>query len=156
MLVTMSAHPAPITKAHVAVFVAARHSSVRTALWKLLETEPGIEPLAAIAELGDLKRLLARLAPPVVVVDEAVLGDDGISGLEALVAGAPETAFIVVGLGEHPLYVTRAREAGAADYIRLDEAERLGDAVLAAAPMTSGRRRTGKRAMTVVPEPGAD
>jgi DNA-binding NarL/FixJ family response regulator len=116
----------------VTVFVAARHNSVRNALWKLLETEPGVEPVAASADLADLKRLLERAVPHVVVVDEAILGGDGISALSGLIASAPVTAFIVVGLGEHPRYLTRARETGAADYVRLDDAGRLTGAVLAA------------------------
>jgi DNA-binding NarL/FixJ family response regulator len=140
----------------VPVFVAARHMSVRTALRALLESEPRIEPLAAIADLGDLSRLLERLTPPVVVVDEAILGSDGISGLPDLIAIAPTTTFIVVGMGDHPAYVGRARGAGAADYVRLDDAERLGPSVLAAAPLTAGRRRTGRRAVSIVPSPGAD
>jgi DNA-binding NarL/FixJ family response regulator len=159
MLLTMSAHPTPIQPPAVPVFVAARHRSVRKALWTLLETEPCVEPVAGVADLGDLRRLLARVAPPVVVVDEAVLGSDGIHGLPELIAAAPGTAFVVVGLGDHEVYVTRAREAGAADYVRLDDAERLGRAVVAAmeasAPFTAGRRRTGSRAATAVPAPGA-
>ena len=125
MLVAMSARP-------VTVFVAARHNSVRNALSKLLETEPGVEPVAAIADLAGLTRLLERAVPQVVVVDEAILGGDGISALRGLVARAPVTAFIVVGLGDHPRYLTRARETGAVDYVRLDDAGRLTGAVLAA------------------------
>jgi chemotaxis response regulator CheB len=155
MIVTMSAQPTPTAGARVPVFVAARHNGVRNALWALLEMEPGIEPLAAIGDLADLTRLLARVAPPVVVVDEAILGRDGISWLPGLVATAPATAFVVVGLEDHPLYVTRAREAGAVDYVRLEDAERLRRVVLLA-PLTAGRRRTGRRAVTVVPAPGTD
>ena len=138
----------------VPVYRAAAHRSVRRALWRLLENEPRVEPLAAIADLADLRRLLKRVAPPVVVVDEAILGPDGIVALADLIADAPATAFVVVGMGEHPMYVTRAREAGAADYVRLDEAERLGRSVVeaseASAPLTAAGRRAGRRAMRVV------
>lgn len=155
----MSIQPTPIAPT-VPVFLAAAHRSVRRALRSLLDNEPGVEPLAEIADLADLRRLLQRVIPPVVVVDEAILGPDGIGALPDLVAEAPGAAFIVVGMGDHPLYVTRAREAGAADYVRLDEAERLGDAVVWAsersAPLAVGRRRTGSRAVTVVPAPGVD
>jgi DNA-binding NarL/FixJ family response regulator len=151
----MSAQPTPISSPRVPVFVAARHNSVRNALWVLLETEPEVEPLAAIADLADLTRLLERVAPPVVVVDEAILGSDGISELRGLVATAPATAFVVFGLGDHPMYCTRAREAGAAGYVRLEEAERLARSVVSAAS-TVGGRRAGSCAMTVVPAPGSE
>lgn len=140
-LVVMSAQPTAVTSARVPVLLAARHNSVRTALWAVLEADPHIEPLAAIADLADLTRLLERMAPPVVVVDEAVLGRDGISGLRELVATAPATAFVVVGLGEHPMYLTRAREAGAADYVRLEDAERLGSVVIPDHRRARGRSR---------------
>jgi hypothetical protein len=90
----------------------------------------------------------------------AILGPDGIAALPSLVAEAPAAAFVVVGMGDHRKYVTRAREAGAADYVRLDEAERLGRSVVqaseATAPLPAGRRRAGSRALIVVPAPGDD
>ena len=133
----MPTQPTPIPRT-VRVFLAVRHASLRNALWRLLETEPHVEPLAAIADLDDLTQLLARVTPPVVVVDEAILGVDGIRELPDLVAGAPATAFVVVGQGDHPAYVTRAREAGAADYVPVDEAERLGSVIEASSRSAGG------------------
>jgi len=159
MLVEMAAHPTHIPEAPVSVFIAARHEAIRTALWSLFQSEPGVEPLAATASAEDLARLLSTVSPAVVVVDESVLGSDGIAGLPAIAATAPQSAFIVVGMHDHPAYVTRAREAGAADYVRLDDADRLGRVVVEAGDRSTsfaaGRRRTGSRARTVVPAPGA-
>src|SRR5918994_4285761 len=104
-------HPEPVS-----VFVAARHDGVRAALWSLLDGEPGIEPLAATADAADLARLLGRVAPAVVVVDEALFADTGMGRLATLVAAAPRTAFIVVGMHDHPGYAARALEAGAGGY----------------------------------------
>lgn len=144
MLVEMSAQPAALSPAPVSVFLAIRHEGIRTALSGLLESEPGIEPLAATADAGDLLRL-RRVAPAVAIVDESVLGEGGIARLPLLVAAAPQTAFIVVGMYDQAAYVTHAREAGAVDYICLVEAERLGPAVLAVAARgqasTSSTRR---------------
>jgi DNA-binding NarL/FixJ family response regulator len=161
----MSAQPTPIAQPAVPVFIAARHESVRAALWKLLESEPGVEPLAAIAGLADLRRLLAHGAPAVVVVDEAILGPDRIAELPGLIAAAPLSAFIVIGMGEHAVYVTRAREAGAADYVPLDEAERLGRSVREAGGATPPAALTTREAAgapgrassagVAAPEPGA-
>jgi DNA-binding NarL/FixJ family response regulator len=142
MLDAMSAPPTPIERPDVAVFIAAAHPSVRRALWTLLECEPHVEPAAMLANLADLRRLLERVAPPVVIVDDGMLGRDGIAALPGLVVDAPAAAFIVVGMGEHPSYVRRAREAGATDYVRLDDAERLTVSVRAAseasAPFAAG------------------
>jgi DNA-binding NarL/FixJ family response regulator len=145
----------------VPVFIAVRHNSVREALWRLLEAEPGVEPLAATADLADTVRLLGTLAPAVVVLDESVLGDGGLRKLPTVAAAAPRTAFVVVGMHDHPRYVTWAREVGAADYVLLDEAaERLGRSVVEAAepsaPLRASRRRAGSRAVSVVPAPDAD
>jgi DNA-binding NarL/FixJ family response regulator len=156
----MSTQPTPIAHAAVPVFLAVAHRSARRALWLWLEAEPDVTPVAAAADLAHLRRLLRHAKPPVVIVDEAILGHDGIAALPDLVADAPATAFIVVGMADHPAYLARAREAGAADYVRLDEAERLVGSVVGAsessAASTPARRRTGSRAMTVVPAPGAD
>jgi DNA-binding NarL/FixJ family response regulator len=143
----------------VTVFIAARHDRVRAALWQLLEGEVGIEPLAATADLTDMVRLLGWLRPSVVVVEQSVLGDTGLDALSTLVQVAPEAAIIVVGMHDHPGYVAWARDAGAADYVCLDEAvDRLGPSVVDAAELGAavGRRSAGSRAVTVVPAPGAD
>ena len=157
MLVVMSATPASTRTAPVTVFLAIRHERLRAALWSLLETEPGIEPLAATADTGDLLRLVRRVAPAVAIVDESVLGDQGVARLPQLVAAAPQTAFVVVGMYDQSTYATRAREAGAVDYVCLDDADRLGRSVLEASERSAPfRRRTGNRAVRVVPSPGAE
>ena len=126
----------------------------------LLDEDARTEPVAAPADAPDLRRLLDRVAPAVVVVDESILGGGGSRELSALAGAGPRTAFIVVGMHEHPAYLARRRAAGAADYVRLDEAERLAGSVVSAtgssAPFTAGRRRTGSRALSVVPSPGSD
>ena len=114
----------------VTVFVAARHDRVRSALWSLLAAEPGIRPVAATADFGDLMRLLGSVSPAVVVADEAVFGYADTRRLRELAQVAPR--LVVVGMQDHPGFVSRAREAGAADYVRLDEPERLAEAVLEA------------------------
>jgi DNA-binding NarL/FixJ family response regulator len=129
MLSGMSSHALSIDESPVTVFLAITHAGMRTALWSLLEDEPGIELLAATANAGDLLRLVRRVAPAVAIVDESVFGERGTARLPELAAAAPQTVFIVVGMYDQPAYVARAREFGAVDYICLDEAERLGRSV---------------------------
>ena len=104
-------------------------------------------------------RLLGWLRPAVVVVEQSVLGIPGLDALATLVEVAPQAAFIVVGMHDHPGYVAWARDAGAVDYVCLDEAvDRLGPSVVEAAeprvPVDVARRTAGSRAITVVPAPG--
>lgn len=156
----MSVQPLTLRRPPVSVFIAAGDERVRTALWRLLEGEEGIEPLGATADLADLLRLLGRVTPAAVVVDESIFGAAGVRWLPMLARAAPCAALVVVGMHDHPAFVTRARDAGAADYVRLDDADRLGRVVVAASeralPSAAGRRRAGRRAVTVVPDPGAD
>ena len=77
--------------------------------------------------------VLRRSPPDVVVVDWSLLGEPGLRRLSTFAALAPSTAFVVIGMGDHPGFAARARAAGAADYVRLDDAvERVAAAVSAA------------------------
>jgi DNA-binding NarL/FixJ family response regulator len=143
----------------VSVFIAAADERVRSALWNILASEPGVEPTGATADLADLIRLLGRVAADVIVLHESVFGATGLEWLPVVSRVAPHSAIVIAGMHEHPAFTKRVRDAGAADYVRLDDAERLGSAVVGAcersAPLAAGRRRTGRRAVTVVPAPGA-
>ena len=108
----------------VTVLIVSAHERVRSALWGLLSAEPGIESVTAIAEAADLAWLVESVAPNVAVVDESVF-----AMLPELVRAVPTTRFVMVGMHDHPGFVTRARDAGATDYVRLDEPKRLVAAV---------------------------
>src|SRR5689334_17983415 len=125
----MSAHPIALTRPPVTVCIAARDERVRTALWRLLQSEEGIEPLGATADLAEVIRLLGRATPSVVVIDESVLGSAGLRWLAMVAHAAPRAGLVVVGMHDNPAYIKRARDAGAADYVRLDDADRLGRVV---------------------------
>lgn len=156
----MSVHPIPLRRPPVSVFIAASDERVRRSLWSLLGSDDGIEPLGATADLADLLRLLGRVTPSVVVIDESVFGSAGLRLLPIVAHAAPRAGLVVVGMHDHPAFGRRAREAGAVDYVRLDDADRLGRVVVDAsgrkAPSEAGRRRAGRRAVTVVPDPGAE
>ena len=141
----------------VPVVIAARSASVRAGLCQLLESASDAQPIAVTTTVAALLRRLSRTPAPVVVIDELLIRD---TELHTLTAVAPRAAFLVVGMHDHPGYVQRAIDAGAVDYARLDDAERLGRAVAAAsersAPSVAARRRAGSRAMTLVPSSGLD
>ena len=108
------------------VLVAADRSATRSSLWSLLETEPGLEPVGVVADLPAAIRQLRRLMPDVMLVDRRLLGHAGVGRLRMLALEAEQTAIVVIGMGDHPGLDALVRSAGAAGYIRLDEAaERL-------------------------------
>jgi chemotaxis response regulator CheB len=128
--------PAEATRAHherpLSVVIAAERASTRSALWSLLEREPALVAVGTASDLPDTVRQLRACAPDVVVIDTRILGPAGVERLPTLTAEAPGAAFIVVGMGDHPGFGDRARAAGAADYVRLDQAsEQLAYAALA-------------------------
>jgi DNA-binding NarL/FixJ family response regulator len=109
------------------VLVAAGRSATRSSLWTLLETEPGLEPVGVAPELATAIRMLRTLRPDLLLVDRTLLGEAGLRRLPMLKAASESTTIVLVGMGDHPGIEGAAREAGAAAYIRLDEAaDRVG------------------------------
>jgi two-component system response regulator DesR len=108
------------------VLVAAERSTTRSSLWSLLETEPGLEPVGVAADLPAAIRQLRLLGPDVLLVSRRLLGDAGLRRLPMIALESEGTAIVVIGMGDHPGLDALVRSAGAAGYIRLDEAaERL-------------------------------
>ena len=115
---------APIT-----VLIAAGHDRARAALAGLVESEPTLEHVASALDLASSIRALRALHPELAVIDQALLGHGGLDRLPLLAAVAPMTAFLMLGVETHPGFAARARRAGAAGYILLEEAaERLAPA----------------------------
>ncbi len=145
--------------ATITVLLVAGREGTRTAMASVLDAAPGLHLAGVAADLSGTLSMLGRCPPDVVVVDEGLLGETVARRLAAL---APSTAFVVLGMSDHPGFAARARAAGAVDYVRLDDAaERVAAAVSAAGSAASSgssasRRRTGSRAVTVVPAPGAE
>jgi two-component system, NarL family, response regulator DesR len=137
--------PDPAVLAPITVLIAAGHDRARAALEGLVESEPTLEHVASATNLASSIRALRGSRPELAVIDQAVLGHGGLDRLPLLAAVAPMTAFFVLGVETHPDFATRARRAGAAGYILLEEAaERLApaarEAVLRPAWTASARR----------------
>ena len=129
MLPSMHA-PASVAPIRISAVVATRHPAMRSSLIAVLDGSPHVQMLGAAGDLRDTMRLLRSYQPDIVLLDAGVLGDAGLRRLPTLRGAAPRTAFLVLGMGDHPAYAAQAREAGAADYIRMDHAaDRLPDAI---------------------------
>lgn len=117
--------------ARISAVIASGHAGTRSSLAWLLSGD--VELLGVARDLRETMQLLRAVAPDVVLLDMHVLGDAGLRRLPTLRSMAPNSAFLVLGMGDHPAYGTQAREAGAADYVRLDlAADRLDDAISSA------------------------
>jgi DNA-binding NarL/FixJ family response regulator len=132
MLSVMAYHPQTLDPSAVRVLVAARRQSTRSALRQVIESQPGVDLVAVAADLAATVRSMRDIRPHVVLVDRGLLGRPGLPWLPAIARDAPDAAIYVVGMGDHPRLPAQARAAGAAGYIRLDEA---GDAVPAVLAM---------------------
>lgn len=123
MLVPMVVQPLhEVESTPLRVLIAARRSATRSALRSLLELEPGVDLVASAGDLAAAVRFLRELRPDVVLIERVLLGAPGMPWLPALVQDAPHASIFVVGMGDHPRLEARARDAGAAGYIRLDDA----------------------------------
>jgi DNA-binding NarL/FixJ family response regulator len=131
----MIADPATNARQPLQVLVATGRPATRAALTALLDGEPGVRPAGIAGDLPTAIRMIRSGPPDAVLVDRTILGPAGLGRLAMLAAAVPGVAVFLVGMGDHPRLDTVARDAGAAGYIRLDEApERLSGAL---APLAS-------------------
>jgi DNA-binding NarL/FixJ family response regulator len=131
MLVDVIAEDTHLATAPVSVLVATARAATRSALRSLVDSEPGLNAVGVACDLPTAIRMIRSTAPDVVLVDRTVLGGVGFNRLPMLAAAAPGAAVFLIGMGDHPAIDTHARRAGAAGYIRLDEApERLSSALV--------------------------
>jgi DNA-binding NarL/FixJ family response regulator len=132
MYVPASAAPAH-DRARISVVIASRHPAMRSSLRAALDGDSRVHLFGAAQDLRNTMRLLRAFQPDIVLLDAGVLGDEGLRRLPLLRSAAPTTVFLVLGMGDHPAYAAHARRAGAADYVRLDQAaDRLPQAIQAA------------------------
>jgi DNA-binding NarL/FixJ family response regulator len=112
------------------VVVATGRPATRAALTALLESEPRLRAAGVAGDLPTAVRLIRATDPDAMLIDRTVLGP-GDGRLRMLAASMPGVAVFLVGMGDHPRLDANARDAGAAGYIRLDEApERLSGALV--------------------------
>jgi two-component system, NarL family, invasion response regulator UvrY len=92
------------------------HPIVRSALRRMLSTEPGAKILEA-PDGESAVRVFRELKPDLVILD---LNLPGLSGLEVMsqIRGEhPDARFLVISMYDTPFYVARVLEAGARGYV---------------------------------------
>jgi DNA-binding NarL/FixJ family response regulator len=90
---------------------------IREAVARLLDDTPGVEPVAAVADLETLRATIEQQRPDVVVTDirmPPARGDEGIAVAAELRETDPDVGVVVLSQYAEPSYVVRLLDRGSA------------------------------------------
>lgn len=104
----------------VRVLVADDQALVREGLMTLLQSVPGIEPVAAAANGEEAVTLSARHRPDVVLMDLRMPKLDGVEATRRIRAARPETEIVVLTTHADEASILDALQAGARGYLTKD------------------------------------
>jgi len=102
----------------LSVAVIARIRLYRDGLADLLADAPGVAVVAAAASPAEVRERLRREPPDVVLLTAG--SDEGPALVRRIVALAPGTAVVVLGIADDDLAVLSLAEAGVSGYVRID------------------------------------
>ncbi len=121
----MSKAPDPVR-----IVVADDHQVVRAGFAEMLETQPDLAVVAAVADGAEAVRVCAELSPDVVLMDIRMPGTDGIEATRQLMARPNPPRVLILTTFDLDEYVYDALRAGASGFLLKDvTGERLIDAV---------------------------
>ena len=116
----------------IRVVLADDHTVVRAGLKAVLSTAKDIDVVGEAKNGEEAVALVARFHPDVVVMDLSMVGMDGITATEQIVAAGGETRVLILTMHPEEDYLVPLLEAGAAGYLVKSAADReLVDAVRA-------------------------
>ena len=141
----------------VTVVVADDHPVVRQGIVALLESEDGIEVVAAVEDGRAAADAALELRPSLTVIDLRMPVMDGVAAIGAILDAWPDARILVLTTYDTDEAIVRAVEAGASGYVLKDTpADDLIDAVRrAAAGETVLAPPVAKRLVERVRAPGA-
>lgn len=111
------------------VLIVDDHPAVRSALWRLLESQPGVRVVAAAASVADAAAILIEARPAVVLLDISMPGTGGLDAVATLKQLLPETRVVMYSLHDEPAYQRAALREGADGYVVKDDPNALLNAV---------------------------
>jgi DNA-binding NarL/FixJ family response regulator len=118
----------------IRVLVADDQALVREGLMTLLQTTPGIEPVADATDGAEAVRLAARHRPDVVLMDLRMPNVDGVQATREIRAAQPDTEIVVLTTHADEASILDALRAGARGYLTKDAGiQEIARAVHAAA-----------------------
>lgn len=148
----------------IKVLIVDDSSSSRVMLKRLLETDPGIDVLAAVQDAYTAARTMKDVLPDVILLDLEMPGMDGLTFLRKIMEQRPLPIIICSSLTDQGSNRTvEALEAGAIDVIlkptpksdqeRAEAAEKICNAVYGAAQSRGRGRTVRRRAAAATPVP---
>ena len=145
----------------VRVVIVDDHPVVRDGLRGMLEADDALVVVGEAADGAEAVRLVARVAPDVVLMDLRMPGVDGVAAIARIGADHPDVRVLVLTTYDTEADILRAVEAGASGYLLKDTpraelrrailATAAGETVLApavAARLVSQARRPPAEALT--------
>jgi len=122
----------------IRVLLADDHGVLRDGLRRLIETDPGIEVVAAANDGNDAVAKAAETQPEVVVMDISMPGLNGIEATRSITGASPATRVLILSMHGSTDVVRRALAAGARGFLHKESA---GDEILAAIRAVAGGAR---------------
>jgi len=98
------------------VLVADDHEVVRHGLRSLL-ADTDVRIVAEAKSAAEAVRLAIKHKPDVVLLDVRMDGNDGLAVIEKIRRGSRQTKVVMFSNHDNPVYIARAYEAGAVDYL---------------------------------------
>lgn len=105
--------------------------SIRTCLAELIAMEPGLKLHAAAATCAEARDALAQGKPDVLVADLGLPDGNGVDVIREARDRFPDIEVMVLSVFEDEENVVRALEAGATGYLLKEQADGIGEAILA-------------------------
>jgi len=93
------------------------HEIVREALRRRIEAESGLEIVGEAGNGEQVRKVVRKLQPDLLITDVELPGSDGIAAAAELVKERPDLRVLVMSAHEEPALVSFAAESGAAGFI---------------------------------------
>jgi len=101
----------------ITVLLVDDHALVRRGFRRMLEDEPDIVVAGEAGDGEEAIKLARQLKPPVVVMDCALPGVNGLDATRQILEDLPETAVLMLSMHSESTWVRQAIDAGAKGYI---------------------------------------
>ena len=104
----------------ISIVLADDHEVVRKGLRALLEVEPGFEVAGEASDGTEVKELVERVRPDVLVVDLMMPGLGGLDVIRQVHTARPRTRMVVLSMHSSEPFVIEALRSGALGYVLKD------------------------------------
>ena len=107
------------------------HSLFRRGLLSLLSQDGRFEVIGEAGDMGEALRLVARVSPDLILLDNHLPGVRGVDGITALKEARPSTRILMLTVSEDEADLAAAMQAGADGYLlKTVESDQLCDAIV--------------------------